>query len=364
MKVAPPQMGNLCLPLRTLFRELNVDMVEPPPNSRRTLSLGVQHSPEGLCLPFKLTLGNFIEALELGADTLIQAGGRGLCRLGYYAQIQERILREMGFEFQMVTTEVSQNKFVGLMRLFKRLSNDAPWPRIISAFRFALAKLYVVDDIERQVHKTRAIELEKGTAQHIYREAIAAIDKADSYAEMKRAKHDFLNRLLAVPSRPNADPITVGLIGEFYVVLEPFSNMDVEVELGKLGAEVKRNVFISDWTKFSLFLNPFGVDEKKKIHEAAMPYLSRDVGGDGWESVGEKAYHAKHFDGLVHLAPFTCMPEIIAQNIMPSVKEDIPVLTITCDEQMGKAGMMTRLEAFVDLLARRRRTRYNTHNNN
>lgn len=261
----------------------------------------------------------------------------------------------MGFEFQMMTTEVSQNKFVGLMRLFKRLSNNAPWPRIISAFRFALAKLDAVDDIERQVHKTRAVELEKGAAHRIYQQAVEAIDQAGSHSELRRVKRDFRDRLLAVPAQPSADPLTVGLIGEFYVVLEPFSNMDVEIELGKLGVEVKRNVFISNWTKFSLFLNPFGVDEKKKIHEAAMPYLSRDVGGDGWESVGEKALHAGHYDGLVHLAPFTCMPEIIAQNIMPSVKADIPVLTITCDEQMGKAGMMTRLEAFVDLLRRRKR---------
>ena len=65
--------------------------------------------------------------------------------------------------------------------------------------------------------------------------------------------------------------------------------------------------------------------------------------------------HAKKYDGLVHLAPFTCMPEIIAQNIMPSTKETIPVLTILCDEQLAKPGMLTRLEAFVDLLERKRR---------
>jgi predicted nucleotide-binding protein (sugar kinase/HSP70/actin superfamily) len=105
---------------------------------------------------------------------------------------------------------------------------------------------------------------------------------------------------------------------------------------------------------FSLFLNPLGFNEKKALQKVAMPYLARDVGGDGWESVGEKVYHAGHLDGLVHLAPFTCMPEIIAQNIMPSIKEDIPVLTLLVDEQTAKPGMLTRLEAFVDLLKRRR----------
>jgi benzoyl-CoA reductase/2-hydroxyglutaryl-CoA dehydratase subunit BcrC/BadD/HgdB len=51
------------------------------------------------------------------------------------------------------------------------------------------------------------------------------------------------------------------------------------------------------------------------------------------------------------------MPEIVAQNIMPSTREDIPVLAVTCDEQMAKQGMLTRLEAFVDLLGFRRRRR-------
>jgi len=133
----------------------------------------------------------------------------------------------------------------------------------------------------------------------------------------------------------------------------------VENELGRLGVEVRRTTFVSGWTKFSLFLNPLGMNEKKRIHKAAMPYLKRDIGGDGWESVGEKVLHAREYDGLVHLAPFTCMPEIIAQNIMPSTKESIPVLTILCDEQMAKPGMLTRLEAFVDLLERKRRSNHN-----
>ena len=69
--------------------------------------------------------------------------------------------------------------------------------------------------------------------------------------------------------------------------------------------------------------------------------------------------HAKEYDGIIHLAPFTCMPEIVAQNIMLTTKEDIPVLTILCDEQIAKPGVLTRLEAFVDLLERKRRARNN-----
>ena len=86
----------------------------------------------------------------------------------------------------------------------------------------------------------------------------------------------------------------------------------------------------------------------------AEPYLKHDVGGHGLESVGEKVRRSEEYDGIVHLAPFTCMPEAIAQNIMLSTREDMPVLTILCDEQMGRGGLLTRVEAFVDLLRWRR----------
>ena len=103
-------------------------------------------------------------------------------------------------------------------------------------------------------------------------------------------------------------------------------------------------------------LNPLGINETHRIHKAALPYLKRDIGGDGWESVGEKVLQAKEYDGLIHLAPFTCMPETVAQNIMSSTKENIPVLTVLCDEQLAKPGMLTRLEAFVDLLKHKQKS--------
>jgi len=357
MRIGVPHMGNLYIPLKALAQRLNMDFIVPPLTSQRTLSLGVRYSPEGMCIPFKLTLGNLIEAAELGADTMLMPAGSGICRLGYYAKTQEQVLHSLGYNAEIVSVGVSQRKLLGLLEAIKRLSNNAPWSKIISAFRFGLAKLNVLDDIERAVQKVRPVERVKGTANKLFAQAVRATEQADDYKALKRVKTDYLEQLSLVERDENAEPLVVGIIGEFYVLLEPFSNLDVEKELGKLGVEVRRSIFTSEWTKFSLFLNPLGVNEKDRLHKAAMPYLKRDIGGEGWETVGEKVLHAKDYDGLVHLAPFTCMPEIVAQNIMPSTKENIPVLTILCDEQLGKPGMLTRLEAFVDLLKHRRRAK-------
>ena len=41
-------------------------------------------------------LGNFIEAIELGSDTIAMAEGPMLCRLGYFAKLYQQILRDIG----------------------------------------------------------------------------------------------------------------------------------------------------------------------------------------------------------------------------------------------------------------------------
>ncbi|MDO8577637.1 MAG: acyl-CoA dehydratase activase-related protein [Dehalococcoidales bacterium] len=360
MRISLPHMGNLYIPFKALFERLDVDYVIPPATSQRTLSLGAKYSPEGLCIPFKLTTGNIIEAAESGADTILMPAGNGICRLGYYANIQQQILQDLGFNnVKIVKVGVSDDKLSGLFRTVKRLANNASWFDIISAFRFGLQKLNALDEAERSTQRMRAAEKVKGTANQVLAGAVKSIDAAKDNRELKAAKWDYACRFEGIPLDENAHPLVVGIIGEFYVLLEPFSNFDIETELGKLGVEVRRTTFVSEWTKFNFFLNPLGVDEKERLHRAAYPYLKRDIGGEGWESVGEKVMHHRQYDGIIHLSPFTCMPEIIASNIMLSTKENIPVLTVLCDEQMAKAGLITRLEAFVDLLARQRRTKYN-----
>ena len=83
----------------------------------------------------------------------------------------------------------------------------------------------------------------------------------------------------------------------------------------------------------------------------------RDIGGDALECISDVMYASERgVDGLIHVSPFTCMPEIMSQNIFPKMREDvgIPILSLIMDEQTGKAGYLTRLEAFVDLMRRKK----------
>ncbi len=350
-----PNLGDKFAAFKTIAQELNISLVIPPV-TKRTFSLGIRYSPEFVCLPFKGILGTFIECLEQGADTLCMVTGFNACRMGYYAKVQEQILHDLGYKFKFL--KFHNSGLIGVLRAIKRVANDASWTTIFSVFYLGVAKLRALDKLERQVQKVRPVELAKGAADRLYQEAIGAIDGATSLASLKQVVRECIEKLEQIPQDPEVVPLKVGIVGELYVVMVPFANMNLEIELGKLGVEVRRtrSTFFSEWTKWSSFLNALD-DDKKELKRFVQPYLKRDVNGHGLESIGEKVRRAKDYDGIIHLAPFTCMPEVIAQNIMPFTKESIPVLTIVCDEQMGKAGMLTRVEAFTDLLERRRKGR-------
>ena len=351
MRVTFPHIGNMWIILKAMADKIGFDLVVPPLTSQRTLSLGVRYSPEMVCLPFKLTLGNMIEALELGADTIMTIGQYGPCRFGYYHRVQEVILRELGYEFKML----KQN--LGMMRMMKYITNGASLRKLVIGFRFGLAKLKALEEVEQLVHKIRAIEQNKGSANQIFRDAIKTIDCARDHQAIKLAKQVHIHKLEGLQTVSSRNPLKIGVIGEFFVVVDPFANMDIEIELGKLGVEVRRPQSVLEWINFNPFAIFLGLQEKDKSHRAAMPYLSRHIGGDGQQSVGEKVLHAKDWDGLVHLEPFGCLPETMARNIMPSTREQLPVLNIAYDEHTGRTGMINRLEAFVDMIYRKKRGR-------
>ena len=86
-------------------------------------------------------------------------------------------------------------------------------------------------------------------------------------------------------------------------------------------------------------------------------YMKRAIGGECIETIGDTVYAARHgVDGVIHIMPFSCMPEIVSQNILSKVskEENIPVLSLVLDEQTGKAGYITRIEAFIDLVKRKK----------
>jgi len=354
MIVTFPHMGTLHVVLSALFKGLGCEVLVPPPVSKKTLELGAAWSPETVCLPFKITLGSFIEALENGADTLVTCGGVGPCRLGYYAEIQRGILQALGYRFEMIVIEPD---WVDVLKKFRYLSRGQNMYKIYQAFRLAGAKMIALDSIERQATYVRAREKQAGTVDRIWHEAVDKIAAINDPRIVMQVAAEVCRQFDALELNSSCDPLRIGLVGEIFVMLEPYVNLELVRFLGRLGVEVNKTMYLSDYVRGHLMHLPHYRKLNRQLEKLARPYLGHYVGGHGIKSVGQTVNLANMaYDGIVHVFPFSCMPEVIAKNILPyiSQREGIPVLSLAFDEQSGLAGIHTRLEAFVDLLRYRR----------
>ncbi len=63
------------------------------------------------------------------------------------------------------------------------------------------------------------------------------------------------------------------------------------------------------------------------------------------------------YDGLVHIKSAGCTPEIDVMPVLQNISADykIPVLYLTYDVQTSDVGLMTRLEAFYDMIEMRKK---------
>lgn len=357
MQVTFPHMGHTWIGIKTILEHLGMKPVIPPPSSKRTLALGSRYGPEFACLPLKLNLGNFIEASEMGADTILMAGGCGPCRFGYYAQVEHAILQDLGYRYRLLVLEPPGLHIGQLLARIKVIAGKNSWRRVFRAVQLGYRKIRALDELEMRSHYLRPREVAAGSTDRAYQEAVKEVSCAFSNEELATARWRAMEIMNSVPVRER-EMLRIGIVGEIYTLLEPFVNLDLERRLGRMGVEVDRCLYLSEWVNDHLLSGRVkGLRSRKDACRAAAPYLKHFVGGHGQETVGNTILYARAgYDGVIQVFPFTCMPEIVAQSILPAVSRElgIPVLTLTVDEQTGEAGMVTRLEAFVDLLERRR----------
>lgn len=350
-------MGNMHIAIKELFRGLRLDMVPPPPISKHTLELGVKYSPEFACLPLKINVGNFIEAMEKGADTIVMGGGWGPCRFGYFAQVEREILKDLGFNFTMVVLEAPDSRLVDLLRQIKALGENVSISQAYRALKFAWAKLKAVEVLEKTLEFCLPRAVDKALVEKHFEEGLLSIEQIDSRKglEALTLQADRAMRSVACSEEP---VLKIGLVGEIYTILEPSINCHIARHLGKINAEVTRSVYLTDWVNDHILGGWVKKSNHRYILESSRPYLNYTVGGHGRETVGNSVDFARRgYDGIIQIGPLTCMPEIVAQSVLGRVSRElqIPYMTMYFDEHSGNAGVYTRLEAFVDMLARRKR---------
>ncbi len=358
IKVAFPHMGTIYIAWEMALKKMGVDAFIPPYTNKKTLSLGTKNSPEAICLPYKLILGNFIEAIEGGVDYVSMIASPGICRLGEYGRNIEQVLKELGYNTNYVELNLYDG-FKGLVDYLVKISGSKNYFKIINAIYLSIRTVFALDELQDFLSYYRAREIKKGESEKAFNRSLNLIRNSSNIKELSKALKTGLREISSVETDKKREVLHVDLTGEIYIVNDEFSNQYIERELGAMGVQIRRSLTVSSFLKDAIIPKIFkkGETHLERAYRLAKPYLMRDIGGDSLECISDVLYaKERNIDGLIHVSPFTCMPEIMSQNIFPKMREDInlPILTLIMDEQTGRAGYITRLEAFVDLMRRKK----------
>lgn len=357
MKITFPHLGNAYIAIETLVQSLGHEPITPPLATRKTLEIGSKLSPENTCLPFKIILGNMLEGISLGAEGIMMIGGWGPCRLGYYGEILRTILEDVGHNVEFLTLEVPRKNIGETWQTMRKIFSCTKPHVLFKGCQLTWIKMALLEKIENEALVTRSKEKSTGSTSAYLNKQIQKLRQAptieECHAIYKQSKNGLIDLVNVGRQR---ETLKVGLVGEIYTLVEPFANLNIESRLGHLGVEVVRTISLCEWLQDHIFKRLVGKSHMGPLKESAEGYLRGFIGGHGLESVAHSVNLAKRdLDGIIHVLPLSCNPEIVAQGILPQISKDykIPIMSLVIDEHSGEIGFQTRLEAFVDLMERR-----------
>jgi predicted nucleotide-binding protein (sugar kinase/HSP70/actin superfamily) len=134
--------------------------------------------------------------------------------------------------------------------------------------------------------------------------------------------------------------LKIALVGHPYNLYDNFSNMDIVNKLKRLGigivTEEKLDRSIINLQVKDLLKKPFWTFAKN--------------------SYGFSTYMAKNkmVDGIIYVSSFACGIDSVVVELIKNKLGNFPIMVLKIDEHTGEAGFNTRLEAFADMIERRK----------
>ena len=301
IKLSFPRMGWSYISFKAMLNALpGVEVYTPPPVDKHIIELGSRNSPEFVCFPFKVTLGEFINMAEKGIDTFAMAIDCGPCRFGFYAPIQEQIMKDLGYDVTIIPLQQGDLLTFEFIDTFKRLSSlknlkVMQYVDYAIAAKLALQKAKLIEDIINLDALMRCREIRKGDCTKALNYLMNKLDNTNDELGLKNFPYKIKETFAKIPIDKEMKPLRVVLAGENHVLLEPYVNLDLIRRLGDLGIEVHVGHSLYDWITHKLHLN----FRRREMAMIAKDYIPLDIGGEAQWVIGEYLHsQGEGFDGL------------------------------------------------------------------
>ncbi|MFA7467339.1 MAG: acyl-CoA dehydratase activase-related protein [Desulfotomaculaceae bacterium] len=303
---------------KVFFEELGIEVITSGKTTRELVDHGVREALADACVPIKLFFGHAM-ALRDKVDQLFIP--RIVCMNG---------------------KTVYCPKFLGLPDMIRYgLPNMPP---IIDVRIDTRDKKFAV----LRAFMTTGTMLKKSAPAVLGAYAKSIVTQMKFYRLLRNglqpaeAIDQMFNRIKAKPALSTGQ-MTFAVVGYPYIINDQYISVDVVNKLRRIGINV---------------LTP---DNLSSLSIARQRY---DSGKRMFWTFSDKVLRAtryfanhKNIDGIIHLSAFGCGPDSIVDKFihLDNSHSGVPFMSLTIDEHSGEAGIGTRLEAFVDMVKRKKR---------
>ncbi|NPD88314.1 MAG: hypothetical protein HGN29_06305 [Asgard group archaeon] len=315
----------------TFFQELGAEIVISPKTNKIIKDLGVKFAPDEDCYSTKLYFGHTLY-LKDKVDFLF------IPRIGSDHEVN-----------------VGCPKFIALAEVLKSMFPDLP--KIIMPFfsmakknhgRFKILRIIFSIGFRFTLNPFRILIAGKRAF-----DAQSKYDEELKFSEEELHKWEnskiFLQNLSIQEQRKT--PLRIALVGHPYVINDDFSSVNIKNLLLSRGIDI----ITPDQMPKALIEN-----QMEKLDYNMYFNYAREILGTTMHFIENNS-----IDGILQLIIFSCGPDSLIGEMSArysSRKPGTPLLQLVLDELSSETGVLTRIEAFLDMIERKNEFRRNEEN--
>lgn len=306
------------------FESLGIEIILSDKTVAKIINDGVKTLASETCFPVKVFTGHVINLLEKGCDKIfipsLQSTGYKINNCSKIRGLPEIIRNVIDRPFTMIEPTLDKTEKISL-----------------KDFCFQIAKYYDITD-----KKTVETAIKKGF--EIYNNFFSMTKSGISYTDALESalKNKTVSAKISV-----SKPVSVVIMAHGYNLFDERISLNIVKKLEKMNVKVYTGLNIDRDTAI-----------KSIADMGEIQYWANEP-----ELTGTAAYYINkgNIDGIIALSAFGCGPDslMIDEISYHCRKRNLPIIHLTVDEHTGEAGFITRLEAFTDMLLRKKLKTFN-----
>ncbi len=303
------------------FTDLGIKIVLSDVTTKQTMSSGSALVVTETCLPIKIYIGHILNLIDKGVDKIfvpsIQSIAPKIYNCSKIRGLPDLVRNVVKRDFTMVEATLDKSeKGHGLYE-----------------FLAEMAKPFGITD-EKIIKKASKAGWRCYNNFHIMSKSGMSYKKALNYA---------LQGKVFIENQTKEYPISIALVSHGYNIYDDRACMKIFDKLEAMDVKVYTSLQLSN----------------EQLDDGIASLGNEQYWANEYDMTGSAGHYLKDnkIDGIITLTAFGCGPDsLMVERITRKAKRfNKPLLNLTIDEHTGEAGFITRLEAFVDMLFRKKR---------